>query len=238
MVEGSGHNAMQRSAAHLRHRELTQELYDIGDEVASYIENIAEAIADWDGELTVDCLSELDEIIEDARVDARHVLGELIGLRTALTTGLKAGSLSARTHTGQPKYEKPVAVTATSLETDFPLTATPVVVAELAGALDARTEAVGNYLARLVDWLLERTDIVANDLEALSYPHLLNRVQALVHAAAGGWLTTVVDTHPAYARARRGHNPPEFLAERARIDAVVAKVVAKRKQAAGGIVAG
>lgn len=229
---------MQRSAAHLRHRELTQELYDIGDEVASYIENIAAAIADWDGELTLDCLAEFDDIIEDARVDARTVLGELMGLRTALTSGLKAGSLSARPQRGAPQHEKPVAVTATSLQLDFPLTAAPVVVAELAGALDARTDAVGQYLENLVEWLLERTDIVANDLDAFSYPHLLNRLQALVHAAAGGWVATVVETHPAYARARRGHNPPEFLAERARIGAIVAKVAAKRKQAAGGIVAG
>ena len=31
----------------LRHRELTQEVYNIGDEVAQYVENLAEAIADW-----------------------------------------------------------------------------------------------------------------------------------------------------------------------------------------------
>ena len=38
----------------LRHRELTQEVYNIGDEVAQYVENLAEAIADWDAELVED----------------------------------------------------------------------------------------------------------------------------------------------------------------------------------------
>ena len=36
---------MQKIAAELRHRELTQEIYNIGDEVAEYTEHLAEAIA-------------------------------------------------------------------------------------------------------------------------------------------------------------------------------------------------
>ena len=45
---------MHKTAAVLRHRELTQEIYNIGDEVAEYTEHLAEAIVDYDGELTED----------------------------------------------------------------------------------------------------------------------------------------------------------------------------------------
>ena len=39
---------MHKIAAELRHRELTQEIYNIGDEVAEYIEHLIESIADWE----------------------------------------------------------------------------------------------------------------------------------------------------------------------------------------------
>ena len=39
---------MHKIAAELRHRELTQEIYNIGDEVVEYIEHLIEAIEDWD----------------------------------------------------------------------------------------------------------------------------------------------------------------------------------------------
>ena len=50
---------MHKIAAELRHRELTQEIYNIGDEVAEYLEHLIEAIEDWDEELCMDCLAEL-----------------------------------------------------------------------------------------------------------------------------------------------------------------------------------
>ena len=56
---------MQVLTATLRHRELTQEIFNIGDEVATFIENIAEAIADWDVELVEDCVAEFEDIIGD-----------------------------------------------------------------------------------------------------------------------------------------------------------------------------
>ena len=46
---------MHKIAAELRHRELTQEIYNIGDEVVDYIEHLIEAIEDWDDELALDC---------------------------------------------------------------------------------------------------------------------------------------------------------------------------------------
>ena len=69
----------------LRHRELTQEVYNIGDEVAQYVENLAEAIADWDAELVEDCLMEIEVILTEARDDSRRVVAELTGVRHALT---------------------------------------------------------------------------------------------------------------------------------------------------------
>ena len=57
---------MHRAAASLRHWELTQELFDIGDEVAGYVENLAEATRDFDGELAAECLTEFDEIVDEA----------------------------------------------------------------------------------------------------------------------------------------------------------------------------
>ena len=74
----------------LRHRELTQEVYNIGDEVAQYVENLAEAIADWDAELVVDCLMEIEVILTEARDDSRRVVAELTGVRHALTSGLSS----------------------------------------------------------------------------------------------------------------------------------------------------
>ena len=85
---------MQKTAAVLRHRELTQEIYNIGDEVAEYVEHIAEAIADYDGELTEDCLAEFVEIVDDARQDARRVVAELPGERVEIdVVHLRAGIL-------------------------------------------------------------------------------------------------------------------------------------------------
>ena len=66
---------MHKIAAELRHRELTQEIYNIGDEVAEYLEHLIEAIEDWDEELCMDCLAELGDIVEDARVDSGRCVG-------------------------------------------------------------------------------------------------------------------------------------------------------------------
>ncbi|MDK6259287.1 MULTISPECIES: hypothetical protein [Corynebacterium] len=224
---------MQRFAAELRHRELTQELYDIGDEVASYIENLAEAVADFDVELVHDCLAEFDIIAGEGRADSRVVLGELVGLRQALTSGVRSGTLSVFNRpAAAPAADGPGQLTAADLLAGHPLTG-PVVVAELAAALDGRTTATTDHLAALVEHLLERTDTVARDLDSFSYPHFLARLAADVHAAVEGWCATVAEAYPAYARARRGSHPAAFLAERARIDAVVARVAARRRAASG-----
>src|SRR5699024_7674796 len=140
---------MQKIAAELRHRELTQEIYNIGDEVVEYIEHLLEAIRDWDAELTVDCLAEFDEILADARRDSRHIIGELLGLRQALISGVRAGVLSASASPSSRLVE-PELLDAASLEELFTFT-----------ELDGRTALVVEHLGEIVEWVLAQTDMVA-----------------------------------------------------------------------------
>ena len=118
---------MHKIAAELRHRELTQEIYNIGDEVVDYIEHLIEAIEDWDDELSLDCLAELGDIVEDARVDSGRCVGELIGLRQALVSGLKSGTISAAS-SGDNDVEEPKQLTARALAEGLPISGPPVVV--------------------------------------------------------------------------------------------------------------
>lgn len=217
---------MSSTVAQLRHRELTQEIYNIGDEVAGYIEHLMEAVADWDVELVEDCLAEFGEIVAEARDDSRTVVAELSGLRHALTTGIRQGTVSTRAAVAV-EIALPQPLGATDLERDFPVEEGLVVVAELSRALNGRTEAVLETLEHIVDWVLAGTDQVANDLDALSLPLMYGRVAAVVDATTCAWTTAVAAAHPAYVRTMRGSNPPSFLLERARVDAVVAKVAAK-----------
>lgn len=218
---------MHKLAAELRHRELTQEIYNIGDEVADYIEHLVEAVRDYDGELTADCLAEFDEIVTDARNDSRRIVGELIGLRQALTTGVRAGVLSASAGEEQ-RLPEPELLDATGLAELHPTDNMPVSLNDIAIALEDRTELVAEHLTELVTYVLEQTELVARDLGAVSLPHLYARTGHLVQAAASGWLESVVEEHPAFTRTMRGSNPPAFLAERARVDAIVAKVAARK----------
>ncbi|WP_071567710.1 hypothetical protein [Corynebacterium sp. NML140438] len=219
---------MHKTAAMLRHRELTQEIYNIGDEVAEYTEHLAEAVADYDGELTDDCLAEFVEIVDDARNDARRIVGELIGLRQALTTGMRAGVLSA-SYRPEEKIPEPEFLDAAGLEDLFPLQA-PFSVQTMQDALVGRTDLTVQHLGEIVQYTLEQTEMVARELGAVSLPHLYARVGELVEAAVDGWMETVCIDHPAFVRTMRGVAPPQFLEERARVDAIVAKVAAKRRR--------
>lgn len=222
-----GVSTVQKIAAQLRHRELTQEIYNIGDEVAEYIEHLAEAIADYDPELITDCLAEFDEIIDDARADSRRIVGELVGLRQALTSGVRAGVLSASASDDE-KIPEPERLDAPGLEELFPIRAALLRVDDIQAALEARTELVVQHLGEVVDYVLEQTEMVACELGVVSLPHLFARVDDTVVLTVTGWLETVASDHPAFTRTMRGSNPPAFLEERARIDAIVAKVAAKR----------
>lgn len=218
---------MQKIAAELRHRELTQEIYNIGDEVADYIEHLTESVRDWDAELVEECLAEFAEILSDARRDSRTLVGELLGLRQALTSGVRAGILSASA-SADSRLPEPATLNADSLEADHPIDGPTVVVSELSEALDARTSSTVEWLDEVMEWVITQTDLVARNLDAVSLPHFYSRVGEGVNNAVSGWLTSVAQAHPAYARTMRGDNPPAFLAERARVDGIVARVAAKR----------
>lgn len=218
---------MHRIAAELRHRELTQEIYNIGDEVAQYIEHLIESITDYDAELTIDCLAEFDEIIADARTDSRRIITELIGLRQALTSGVRAGVLSASA-TQQIRALEPELLDGLGLRELAPIHSFPLEVTEIAEALEERTQLVLDHLQEIVDCVLNHTQLVAQNLTAVSLSQFFGRMEIIVTAAVEGWIETVADAHPGYVRAQRGMHPPQFLAERARVDAIVARVAARK----------
>lgn len=222
---------MIKTAAELRHHELTQELYNIGDEVADYLEHIIEALADWDRELVEDSHLEFTEILEDARLDSRRITTELTGLRQALTSGLRAGTVSFQPDLSEAAVAKPAELDQDTLTRHYPLTARPVIVRELVRALNGRTELVIEHLEDLVQWTLQQTALVANDLNAPSLPLVYQQVRTRVDTALSAWVAAVVREHPGYVRTMRGTNPPAFLAERVRIDTIVARVAAKRAAA-------
>ena len=212
---------MQVLTATLRHRELTQEIFNIGDEVATFIENIAEAIADWDVELVEDCVAEFEDIIGDARTDSRTIIRELKGIRQALTSGLASGTVAATMSDGDEQMKRPTPMNAQLLRNQFPITNnSPVMVQEINHILQDRTELVRQYLAHIVDW--ERTLLT-----------VFGYTSDAVTSAAKAWREAVVADYPGVTRTMRGSHPPEFLNERARIDAVVARVKAKMGRAAG-----
>ncbi|MBZ8178421.1 hypothetical protein GP475_08360 [Corynebacterium poyangense] len=221
---------MPTIAAELRHRELTQELYDIGDEVAGYLENLSEALHDWDAELVADCLAELEEISSDAIRDSRLYSVELAGLRRALTSGRKRGVLSVRDY--RPHVSAPEFFHAAELEDRFPLRSSPLSVHDLASTLEARTSTAVSTVQQYVEFCLDQTAYGIEDLGAVDLPRLYRRIEREVRAVACAWLTTVAEAHPGYTRTMRGHHPPEFLHERARIAAVVDKINARRQQGA------
>lgn len=206
--------------AKLRLRDLTQALFDIGDEIADYIDHVAEAVADWDELLVDDCLRELNDIITEGRNDSRRAAAELAGMRHAMVSGLRAGTLSGRTSARlTPSIPRPEALTAADL---LHLTA-PV----------QRTHAVVDYLTTLADWVVEQTALAIDDLESVSIPLTATKAWQLVNLAVGAWMTVVVIPDPDITKTLRGNNPPEFLHERARVEAIVHRVAAKARNASG-----
>lgn len=221
---------MHVTDAMLRHRELTQELYDIGDEVATYIDNLVEALTDWDTELVADCRLEFEEIVIEARDDSRRVVAELAGVRQALVSGLRSGSMSTARTVRESLVERPTRLRAVDLFHAFPLDSSPVVVRELSDALNARSSAVVEHLGEIIEWVIDQTAVAAGHLDSVNLPLLFSRTHDLVTCAVDAWSIAVAEAHPAYTRTMRGHNPPQFLIERARIDAVVARVARRRAE--------
>ncbi|AZA11891.1 hypothetical protein [Corynebacterium gerontici] len=225
---------MQVNDATLRHRELTQELFNIGDEMATYIENIIESIRDWDLELVDDCVAEFEQIAADARNDARTVTAELLGLRQALVSGVASGHVS-QPQPQQQQVSTPTALSAKALRSAYPIQQSPVVVRELTSSLDARAEETLINLEHTVEWVLAETERGARDLQALNLSRLYVRAHAVVSQTVEAWREAVALEHPGYARTMRGAHPPQFLSERARIDAVLARVAAKLNGAGASV---
>ncbi len=217
---------MQHYDARLRLREVTQELYDIGDEVAEHIEHLAQAVADVDRELVDECVLELADIVDEAVEDARPLVGELAGLRQAFTSGIRRGELGPMPN--RPPGPEPRGVDVPALSAiPAPLTH-PVAVPTVAQALLARSETTAAYLENLADWVSAENIRGVEVLGSVKIPALYARCGHRALKAAAAWCVTVPETHPAVARTLRGRRPPAFLMERARIDDVVRRVAMRR----------
>src|SRR5699024_12620358 len=90
-------------------------------------------------------------------VDSGRCVGELIGLRQALVSGLRSGTISAAA-SGQNDVEAPHTFNAQTLEADFPIDGPPVAVHQLAAALQDRTAATADFLRDVVEYVLDQTD--------------------------------------------------------------------------------
>nr|WP_120491926.1 hypothetical protein [Corynebacterium lactis] len=216
--------------ARLRLREVTQELYDIGDEVAEHIEHLAQAVADVDRELVDECVLELADIVDEAVEDSRPLIGELDGLRQAFTSGIRSGKMGTLTapSSGQRPRRAPRTIDVQSLSLIPAPLEHPVAVPTVTQAMIARSDAVAAYLEELADWVSAENIRGVEKLGAVALSQLYAQSGRQALAAAAAWCVSVPETHPAVARALRGRRPPEFLMERARIDEVVRRIKRRR----------
>ncbi|AZA14068.1 hypothetical protein ACFPVT_08065 [Corynebacterium choanae] len=228
---------MRLNSAVLRHRELTQEIGDIGDEVATYIDHIAQAVADYDEELVDDTVAEFGEILAEAAHDSRPAIVELIGLRRALLSGSRMTEVTIpRRRPGLGEKPAPVVLDAAALQQQFPLPTTITHADLVAEQLQGRTAAVISVLEHTAEWVYDQAAVASIDPEAVFFPTMLATANTAVEQAVRCWLATVAAPHPRFCRAMRGSQPPLFLHERARVDAVIARVRAKMAATSGGLV--
>lgn len=215
--------------ASLRLREVTQELYDIGDEVAEHIEHLAQAVADVDRELVDECVLELADIVDEAVEDARPLIGELDGLRQAFTSGIRSGRigtlLTATKHRAHPVPKSPDVQSLSAIPAPLKH---PVSLPTVTQAMTARSDHVAAYLEELADWVSAENIRGVEKLGAVALPQLYAQSGRRALSAAAAWCVAVPETHPAVANSLRGRKPPEFLMERARIDEVVRRVKQRR----------
>ena len=223
-----------------RLQDLSFEISDIGDEVATYIDNLAQAIADWDADLVVDCLEEFDVIVTEARDDVRGAAAEMRGVHKALTSGLRSGTLSAgdgpRARSGRGAVghvPEPLPLTSITLTRSFPAP-TLSDASKVGSVLQKRTAAVVAQCEALAEWVADATAAAVDDISSVSLPLVFGRAEFLIHDAVSAWQFTVADTYPPYTRMMRGCQPPPFLAERARVDHIIDRVNTKRRLRASG----
>lgn len=221
-------------AARQRLRDLTQEVYDIGDEIAEGIDNVAASMADWDVELVDDCVHELSGAVEAGRAEVRQYLAEINGLRQAFVSGVNSGTLSAtggtfyhpgRTlsflHPHQDPPDRPV--TGDRGRVEGPTVPPVVSTATLRLNLRHRNTELTGELGELAEWVVSQTDeavahqsVLLPQAFARAWRHSLDTVDI--------WKREVIGDHGALIAEMRGEAPPRFLAERARIEQVVARV--------------
>lgn len=221
-------------AARLRLRELTQSVYDIGDEVAEYIDNLAEAMGDWDAELVDDCLLELAESVAQGRSEVRSALAELNGLRQAFVSGIRSGSLSASLSANLAMDDHPGRTLSFlrqhAVAPVEPSPAPMVSTATLRVNLRRRNTELTDSLNELAEWVVEQTRCAVEDQSVL-LPQALARAEKHTLDVVGRWRGTVIADHPALVTELRGEAPPRFLAERARVERVLSKVRNRRAAA-------
>jgi hypothetical protein len=228
-------------AARLRLRELTQGVYDIGDEIAEGIDHVAAAMTDWDVLLVGDCMEELAESVEQGRPEVRQYLAELNGLRQAFVSGVNAGTLSAPTdtwyHPGRtlsflhPRQKLPDS-------TAQPVPEPPVVsTATLRMTLRRRNEELTGELAELAEWVVAQTE-EAVERQTVLLPQSFARAWRHTRDTVATWNREVVGDHAALVADMQGEAPPEFLAERARVERVLARVRARNRNRRRGSAVG
>ncbi|MGV0409569.1 hypothetical protein ACUY3S_08770 [Corynebacterium resistens] len=248
--------------ATLRVRELTQNIFDIGDEIAEHLDNLAQAMADWDKELVTDCLHELRDIIAEGRSEVRPQLAELNGLRQAFVSGIKAGRMS---HPGSlldaERFPHP-GRTLSFLRGDTSPAQHQAAFAETGKSQDAAAgEAKSSDAADNVDepatmastaawrlWMRQRSEQLQSELSELAewvveqterglsnQSVLLTQTFAKTERFAQDVVQQweeVVAKQPTLARSMRGEAPPKFLQERDRVAAVLTRIQRKRRGAA------
>lgn len=228
-------------AARLRLRELTQGVYDIGDEIAEGIDNVAAAMTDWDVDLVDDCMEELSEAVEQGRSEVRQYLAEVNGLRQAFVSGVNAGTLSATTdtwyHPGRtlsflhPHQEIPESLTRKAPEPPVVSTAT------LRMTLRRRNGELTGELSDLAEWVVAQTE-EAVEHQTVLLPQSFARAWRHTRSTVTTWKREVIGGHPALIAEMHGEAPPEFLTERARIEQVLARVRARNRDRRRGSAAG
>lgn len=240
--------------AALRVRELTQNIYDIGDEIAEYIDHTAQAIADWDPELLRDCLEELGTIIQQGRREVRPQLYELNGLRQAFVSGVRSGEMSAsvrhyphpgRTLSFMHKVRPSPSVVASEEKTadhgrvtSAGEIAEPEAMASTAAWrlwMRSCVDDLIGQLGELSEWVVEQTDL-ALQTQSVLLPQAYSQAQETTVEIAGAF-GAIIDRQPQLAFSMRGEAPPAFLQERARVEAVITRIL-QRKYAEGSLTSG
>lgn len=225
-------------AARLRLRDLTQGVYDIGDEIAEGIDNVAASMADWDTGLVDDCMHELSDAVEQGRGEVRQYLAEINGLRQAFVSGVNSGTLSAsegnyfhpgRTLSFLHPHQDPPPVTVPAAVPTGPVVST----ATLRMSLRRRNTELAADLTELAEWVVAQTG-EAVEHQSVLLPQSFARSWTQTRETVAAWKREVVGDHPVLVAEMRGEAPPEFLAERARVERVLARVRARRRRSAAG----